>query len=75
MALITGGSGGIGIAIAKVLLEGGCKVIVSGTSKEKLVQIKVKVNSPNFETLIIDYSRTDLLTSKISDVANIFGSI
>lgn len=35
-ALITGGSGGIGFAIAKAFLQQGCEVIISGTSEKKL---------------------------------------
>jgi len=36
VALITGGSGGIGFAIAKAFLESGCKVIIAGTNEKKL---------------------------------------
>lgn len=35
-ALITGGSGGIGFAIAKAFLQQGCEVIIAGTSEKKL---------------------------------------
>ena len=35
VALITGGSGGIGFAIAKSFLESGCKVIIVGTNEDK----------------------------------------
>ena len=43
VALITGGSGGIGLAIAEAFLASGCKVVVAGTRKEKLDQIKRKI--------------------------------
>ena len=36
VALITGGSGGIGFAIAKAFLEHGCKVIIAGTNEKSL---------------------------------------
>lgn len=36
VALITGGSGGIGFAMAKAFLNSGCKVIIAGTSEQKL---------------------------------------
>lgn len=36
VALITGGSGGIGFAIAKAFLESGCKVIIAGTNEKNL---------------------------------------
>lgn len=35
-ALITGGSGGIGFAVAKAFLQQGCEVIIAGTSEKKL---------------------------------------
>ena len=36
VALITGGSGGIGFAIAKKFIDCGCKVILAGTNEQKL---------------------------------------
>lgn len=36
LALITGGSGGIGGAIAESFINSGCKVIISGTDENKL---------------------------------------
>lgn len=36
VALITGGSGGIGFAMAKEFLNSGCKVIIAGTNEKKL---------------------------------------
>lgn len=36
VALITGGSGGIGLAMAESFLKSGAKVIIAGTNEEKL---------------------------------------
>ena len=36
VALIVGGSGGIGSAIAKKFVNSGCKVIIAGTNEKKL---------------------------------------
>lgn len=36
VALIVGGTGGIGLAITKSLLSSGCKVVVSGTRDESI---------------------------------------
>ena len=40
VALISGGSGGIGLSIAKSLKESGCDVVVAGTNSKKLSKIK-----------------------------------
>ena len=40
VALITGGSSGIGFAIAEQFLKSGCKVIIAGTNEEKLLKAK-----------------------------------
>lgn len=44
VALVTGGSSGIGFSIAKALLESGCKVIISGTNQDKLAQATSKLS-------------------------------
>ena len=43
--LITGGSGGIGLAIAKAFLQQGCEVIIAGTREEKLSRFCEKLTS------------------------------
>lgn len=35
-ALVTGGSSGIGLAAAKMLMENGARVVIAGRSEEKL---------------------------------------
>ena len=42
-AIITGATGGIGAAIAESLVQAGAKVVLSGTSTEKLEGFKVKL--------------------------------
>ena len=39
-ALVTASSGGIGFEIAKKLILEGCKVIINGRNKKKLLQAK-----------------------------------
>lgn len=45
VALITGGSGGIGFAIAEAFLKSGAKVIIAGTKEEKLKNCCVKLRN------------------------------
>ena len=43
VALITGGSGGIGLAMAESFLKSGAKVIIAGTNEEKLQKCCEKI--------------------------------
>ena len=45
VALITGGSGGIGFAMAESFLKSGAKVIIAGTNEEKLKTLCQKINA------------------------------
>lgn len=52
VALVTGGSGGIGMAIAKSLIDSGCKVIIAGTNEQKLKQsIEILQNDAKYVIL------------------------
>lgn len=65
VALISGGSGGIGLSIAKLLKESGCDVVVAGTNEKKLSKIKDELG---FDTVVMDYSKPDKFDSIISEV-------
>lgn len=74
VALITGGTGGIGIAIAKTFLESGCKVIISGTSEEKLMNYSKELGS-NCQYLKIDLNNVKEFKDKVIEASRIFGTI
>lgn len=66
VALIAGGNGGIGISIAKALLQSGCRVILGGTNKNKLIDSKKELSRwPDRVELIefnlLDYNKFDAL--------------
>lgn len=45
IAFIVGGSGGIGHAIAERFIANGCKVIISGTNREKLIKTVAELDN------------------------------
>lgn len=45
VALIVGGTGGIGVAISESFMEAGAKVIISGTSEEKVTKTVEKLGN------------------------------
>lgn len=66
-ALITGGSSGIGLAIAKAFLSSGCKVVIAGTNEEKL---KNAINTLGGGTpIVIDVRDVASLPMKIKQAA------
>ncbi len=70
-ALISGGSGGIGIAIAKSLLDSGCSVILGGTKSEKLLAAKSKLGdeyADRIATVLVDMSDIKLLEETIQNI-------
>lgn len=67
VALISGGSGGIGLSIAKALKESGCNVIVAGTNEEKLEWIK---NTTGLETIVMNYLKPESFDSVIAKVVS-----
>lgn len=76
VAVIIGGSGGIGLAIAKSFYESGCKVILCGTNQAKLERCLEKFdNSENVRTMIFDIADIDKFKEKIEIAASIFGKI
>lgn len=74
VALITGGSGGIGFAIAKTFVDSGCKVVITGTNIDKLKSCvnKLGVNSKWVQFDLNDLSNID---NKISKTIECFGRI
>ena len=68
-ALITGGSGGIGYAIADAFLRAGAKVIISGRNKEKLNEAIARLSSQgNISCVQMDNTKPALFGDKLSDI-------
>ena len=74
VVLITGGSGGIGMSIAKCIIQCGGKVVITGTNQEKLKKC-CDMLGDNAAGIIIDMNDVDTFYRKIYDAASIFGSL
>lgn len=73
--LITGGSSGIGYAIAKRCLETGANVIITGRNEAKLKQAKIELNSSKCHYLTWDISEIDNIKQKLTLCNEMFGKI
>lgn len=75
VAFVTGGSSGIGLAIAESFLKSGCKVVIAGTKREKLEAAKRSVNSDNLGTIVMDVKDVCSIPCKIEEAVALFGNI
>lgn len=79
-ALITGGSGGIGMAIAENFLKNGAQVILAGTIEEKLNNAikRLRENDLHYDSrirsIIIDVKEVNSLSEKIKLASTLFES-
>lgn len=74
IALITGGSGGIGFAIAKSFVESGCKVVITGTNLNKLTSCVEKLgNKAKF--IQLNLNNLSDLDEKIEEAVECFGRL
>lgn len=69
-ALITGGSGGLGIAFAKAFMQAGCSVIIAGTSQSKLDTCKAELGQ-DVRTITIDISNVSNLPEKVNEAVRL----
>ena len=72
VALITGGSGGIGLAMAESFLKSGAKVIIAGTNEEKLRSCCEKIGVVNLSYIVIDVKDAQTMPEKIKTAAMMF---
>ena len=73
--LITGGSSGIGLAIAKKCLSLGAKVTITGRNIDKLNNVSTELKNPNLFTVEWDISKNDTVDKKVNEVIKKMGKI
>ena len=75
VALITGGSSGIGLAIANKLLQNGCKIIIASRNKDKLSKsVNILGGSSYVKSLVIDMNDIESFPDKILEAASLINN-
>ncbi|HEX3162068.1 MAG TPA: SDR family NAD(P)-dependent oxidoreductase, partial [Pseudolabrys sp.] len=75
VALITGGTSGIGLAIAQTLAVEGCRIAICGRDKRKLDKAVAAIKSPDAKGFIADVCKPDDVATLIDNVDKTFGGI
>ncbi len=76
LALITGGTRGIGLEIARHLLEAGAKVVVNGrVSTPESEQLQAEFGTDRVVIALADVSKPVEATALVEDAANAFGRL
>lgn len=71
--LVTGGSSGIGLAIAKKCLSEGATVVITGRNEEKLQVVAGKLNNSTLRTLVWDVSDISVINQKLEKCKGLLG--
>lgn len=73
VALLTGGSGGIGLAMAESFLKSGAKVIIAGTNEDKLRSSWEKLGGGvNLSYIVIDVLDVKSMPERVRSAAALF---
>ena len=77
VALITGGNGGIGFAMAKAIGEAGATVVIAGRNEDKNKKSIEELNSLNVKckSLIVDVVDENSCNQLIEDVVKTYGKL
>ena len=77
VALVTGGNGGIGLAMSKAIGEAGATVVIAGRNEEKNSQSIKKLESLNIKckSLIVDVVNEESCNLLVDNVISHFGKL
>ncbi|MFT6216508.1 MAG: NAD(P)-dependent dehydrogenase (short-subunit alcohol dehydrogenase family) [Roseivirga sp.] len=75
VAVITGGSTGIGLATAKTFLAEGAKVIITGRTQSTLDAAVTEIDNPNLTAITSDTSKLEDISALVEKVTAQFGQV
>ncbi len=75
VAIVTGGSKGIGLAVAEKMLEKGMKVIITGRSETSLMLAAESLNSSNLVTVVSDSGNFESNELVVKTAVKKFGKV
>lgn len=72
IALITGGSSGIGYSIAKAFVKSGARVIIAARDEDKMRKCCEELGGDKSRYIFLDISKIELLDKKIKEAIQLF---
>lgn len=72
LALITGGSGGIGRELGKRFAAEGCKVVLAGSNEARAMAAAESIGNPNVKGAKVDLGNVGTLAHAVESVASMF---
>lgn len=72
LALVSGGTSGIGLEIARAFLKTGAKVVISGSSETKLNKALDSLQHENLRGIIMDVAKPAEMNASIEKAASLF---
>ena len=69
--LVTGGTSGIGLSVAKKIIAAGVEVIITGRSQDKLNNALKEIDSNNCKAIVFDIANITSIKSKFLDVVDL----
>lgn len=73
-ALVVGGSGGIGKAVAKAFLKNGANVVIAGTRRAKVDKVVLELGG-NCAGVVVDLAEPDTFSKVIDEAVAFYGPI
>ncbi|WP_198650484.1 SDR family NAD(P)-dependent oxidoreductase [Saccharospirillum mangrovi] len=71
--LVTGGSAGIGLSIAKKFIAEGAKVVITGRDKNKLDAALSEINSGNLKGIVWDAADISVIEQNLNECKDLLG--